>query len=147
MLTPWRTSAPETTTLGMFDVITACVLDQFVFVTNFAKKQSLQLQIGRGNYQQLKADKPCEHMCHRATQGLIFTQSETAEIRLTIQECTFTLLIEYMATVNSNMMTRYWPFVQGIHCAWESVYVRCHVECGTFSGDGLTKYIQSDANE
>ena len=54
LLTPWCTSAPETTTL-----------------------------IGRGNYQQLKADKPFEHMRHRATQGLIFTQSETAEIRLT----------------------------------------------------------------
>ena len=31
--------------------------------------------------------------------------------------------------------------------AWESVYVRCPVECGAFTGDGLTKYIQSDANE
>ena len=64
-------------------VITACVLDQFMFVTNFAEKKSLQLHIGRGNYQQLKADKPCEHVRHRVTQGLIFTQSETAEIRLT----------------------------------------------------------------
>ena len=83
LLTPWRTSAPVTTTLGMFHVITACVLDQFMFVTNFAEKKSLQLHVGRGNYQQLKADKPCEHVHHRVTQGLIFTQSETAEIRLT----------------------------------------------------------------
>ena len=44
----------------MFHVITACVLDQFMFVTNFAEKKSLQLHIGKGNYQQLKADKPCE---------------------------------------------------------------------------------------
>ena len=31
--------------------------------------------------------------------------------------------------------------------ASESVYVLCHVEYGAFSGDGLTKYIQTDANE
>ena len=31
--------------------------------------------------------------------------------------------------------------------AWESVYVRGHVECGAFTGDGLTKYIQTHANE
>ena len=31
--------------------------------------------------------------------------------------------------------------------SWESVYVRCHVGCGTLAGDGLTKYIQNDANE
>ena len=49
----------------------------------FCRKKSLQLHIGRGNYQQLKADKPCEHVHHRVTQGLIFTQSEPAEIRLT----------------------------------------------------------------
>ena len=31
--------------------------------------------------------------------------------------------------------------------SWESLYMRCHVGCGTLTGDGLTKYIQNDANE
>ena len=31
--------------------------------------------------------------------------------------------------------------------AWESIYMRCHVKCGAFIGNGLTKYIQTDANE
>ena len=31
--------------------------------------------------------------------------------------------------------------------AWESIYVRCHVECGAFTDDGLIRYIQNDANE
>ena len=29
----------------------------------------------------------------------------------------------------------------------ESLYVRRHVECAALTGDGLTKYIQTDANE
>ena len=29
----------------------------------------------------------------------------------------------------------------------ESVYVRCHVEYAALTGNGLTKYIQTDANE
>ena len=28
----------------------------------------------------------------------------------------------------------------------QSVYVRSHVGCGTLTGDGLTKYIQTNAN-
>ena len=74
-------------------------------------------------------------MCtvHRVTQGLLFTQSETAEIRLTfciettnpgIQvSCIHTS--EYIATVNCQLQhddvikwkhfPRYWPFVRGIH--------------------------------
>ena len=32
-------------------------------------------------------------------------------------------------------------------CIKESVYVRCHVECAALTGNGLTKYIQTDANE
>ena len=32
-------------------------------------------------------------------------------------------------------------------CIKESVYVRCHVECAALTGDGLTEYIQTDANE
>ena len=104
LLTPWCTSAPVTTTLDVFHVTTACVLDQFMFVT-----KSLQLHIGRGNYQQLKADKPCEHVHHRVTQGLIFTQSETAEIR-------FTFCIE---TTN--------PGIQ-VSCIHTSDWIHCYSE-------------------
>ena len=32
-------------------------------------------------------------------------------------------------------------------CMKESVYVQCHVECVALTGNGLTKYIQTDANE
>ena len=88
----------------MFHVTTACVLDQFMFVT-----KSLQLHIGRGNYQQLKADKPCEHVHHRVTQGLIFTQFETAEIR-------FTFCIE---TTN--------PGIQ-VSCIHTSDWIHCYSE-------------------
>ena len=78
----------------------------------FCRKKSLQLHIGRGNYQQLKADKPCEHVHHRVNQGLIFTQSETAEIRLTfcieitnpgMQVSYFWLNTWLQWTVSSNM--------------------------------------------
>ena len=62
--------------LLLVSLISSCLLQ-------ILQKKSLQLHIGRGNYQQLKADKPCEHVHHRVTQDLIFTQSEPAEIRLT----------------------------------------------------------------
>ena len=29
--------------------------------------------------------------------------------------------------------------------AYTNIYMRCHVECGAFTGDGLTKYIRTDA--
>ena len=32
-------------------------------------------------------------------------------------------------------------------CIKESVYVWCHVECAALIGDGLTEYMQTDANE
>ena len=32
-------------------------------------------------------------------------------------------------------------------CIKKSVYVRCHVECAALTGNDLTKYIQTDANE
>ena len=63
--------------LLLVSLISSCLLQIL------QQKKLLQLHIGRGNYQQLKADKPCEHVHHRVTQCLIFTQSETAEIRLT----------------------------------------------------------------
>ena len=29
--------------------------------------------------------------------------------------------------------------------AYKNLYMRCHVKCGPFTGDGLTKYILTDA--